>query len=33
MEETEFENMTPEEKKERFQKALNDYNNGFVESD
>lgn len=33
MEETEFENLTPEEKKERFQKALNDYNNGFVESD
>lgn len=33
MEETEFENLTPEEKKERFQKALDDYNNGFVESD
>lgn len=33
MEETEFENLTPEEKKERFQKALNDYNNEFVESD
>ena len=33
MEENEFDHLTPEEKKERFQKALDDYNNGFVESD
>lgn len=33
MEEDKFDHLTPEEKKERFQKALDDYNSGFVESD
>lgn len=33
MEENKIDHLTPEEKEERFQKALDDYNNGFVESD
>lgn len=33
MEEDKFDFLTPEEKKERFQKAMDDYNSGFVESD
>ncbi len=33
MEEDKFDLLTPEEKKERFQKAMDDYNSGFVESD
>lgn len=33
MEEKEFDQLTPEEKKARFQKALDDYNSGFVEVD
>ena len=33
MEEDKFDHLTPKEKKERFQKAMDDYNSGFVESD
>ena len=33
MAEKEFDQLTPEEKKARFQKALDDYNSGFVEVD
>lgn len=33
MEEKEFEQLTPEEKKRRFQKAVDNYNQGFVEDD
>ena len=33
MDEKEFDQLTPEEKKARFQKALDDYNSGFVEVD
>ena len=33
MEDKEFDKLTPEEKKARFQKALDDYNSGFVEVD
>lgn len=33
MKEKEFDELTPEEKTARFQKALDDYNSGFVESD
>ena len=33
MEEKEFDQLTPEEKKARFQKAVDDYNSGFVEVD
>ena len=31
MAEKEFDQLTPEEKKARFQKAFDDYNSGFVE--
>ena len=33
MKEKEFDELTPEEKSVRFQKALDDYNSGFVEED
>ena len=33
MEDKEFDKLTPEEKKARFQKAVDDYNSGFVEVD
>ena len=33
MKEKEFDELTPEEKSARFQKALDDYNSGFVEAD
>ena len=33
MKEKEFDELTPEEKTARFQKALDDYNSGFVEAD
>ena len=33
MEDKEFDQLTPEEKKARFQKAVDDYNSGFVEVD
>ena len=33
MKEKEFDELTPEEKTARFQKALDDYNSGFVEED
>ena len=33
MKEEEFDELTPEEKSARFQKALDDYNSGFVEAD
>lgn len=33
MKEKEFDELTPEEKSARFQKALDDYNSGFVEED
>ena len=33
MAEKEFDQLTPEEKKARFQKAFDDYNSGFVEVD
>ena len=33
MEDKEFDKLTPDEKKELFQKALENYNNGFVEED
>ena len=33
MAEKEFDQLTPEEKKARFQKAVDDYNSGFVEVD
>ena len=33
MKEKEFDDLTPEEKTARFQKALDDYNSGFVEAD
>ena len=33
MEDKEFDQLTPEEKKARFQKAVDDYNSGFVEAD
>lgn len=33
MEEDKFDHLTPREKKERFQKAMDDYSSGFVESD
>ena len=33
MEDKEFEQLPPEEKKARFEKAVADYNSGFVEDD
>ena len=33
MEDKEFDKLMPDEKKELFQKALENYNNGFVEED
>ena len=33
MEDKEFDKLTPDEKKELFQKALENYNNGFAEED
>ena len=33
MKEKEFDELTPEEKSVRFQKALDEYNSGFVEED
>ena len=33
MENEEFDQMTPEEKKERFQEAVDNYNRGFIEED